>query len=351
MLNAIRVIAVCLAISACSAPIKATKEQQPVSQHATSPKVTQPAPQQPTAKPVATPTKSTVTPVTVRALATSNTLQQIGQIQHPSLNEISGITYATPPHNGFWVINDSGDNANLYGIDKQGKLQSRWQLNNAKNRDWEDITRYHWHGKNWIIIGDIGDNQAKYAHNTLYIVEEPSTPPTTQRIQQHRAKRRIRYRYEDGARDAESLAVDSENQRIIIISKRDNIPVVYTLPLFADDNTIHTAQRVSTLKQLPSPRITDLLANPRFGFFLESPTAMDISPNGRQAAILTYQTLYLYERQTDQSWEEAFQQMPKTLATHTLPQAESISFTADGTHLIVTSERAQKQQHVPLLRF
>ena len=55
--------------------------------------------------------------------------------------------------NLFWTHNDDHDTT-IYGLDSNGKIQKRIQLEKVKNNDWEEISQ----DSNYIYIGDFGNN-------------------------------------------------------------------------------------------------------------------------------------------------------------------------------------------------
>jgi hypothetical protein len=67
---------------------------------------------------------------------------------------------------------------------------------------------------------------------------------------------------------------------------------------------------------------------------------MDISPDGRQAAVITYRSLYLFERVDDESWIEAFQRPPREIVGPPGSQDEAVGFSADGRAVFVTAEES-----------
>jgi hypothetical protein len=70
------------------------------------------------------------------------------------LKEVSGITYF-PDSNLIYTLEDSGNKNAIYAINSEGKLDKTITISNAKNVDWEDITK----DKNGnIYIGDFGNN-------------------------------------------------------------------------------------------------------------------------------------------------------------------------------------------------
>jgi hypothetical protein len=61
----------------------------------------------------------------------------IGNLESKKLDEASGIQAGSG--GVFFLHNDEGDD--LYAIDDRGRHLGRMHVKNAKNKDWEDITR------------------------------------------------------------------------------------------------------------------------------------------------------------------------------------------------------------------
>lgn len=57
----------------------------------------------------------------------------------------------------IWMLNDSGNKPHLYGVSFEGKIIKKLKID-AKNRDWEDITK---DDNGNIYIGDFGNNENK----------------------------------------------------------------------------------------------------------------------------------------------------------------------------------------------
>jgi hypothetical protein len=66
---------------------------------------------------------------------------------------------------------------------------------------------------------------------------------------------------------------------------------------------------------------------------------MDISDDGRMAAIVSYFGVFVFPRSAKEGWADALGKAPVILMPHGMAQAESVAFTADGRGLRVVSER------------
>jgi len=79
-----------------------------------------------------------------------------------SIKESSGLIKLD---NQLWTHNDSGDGAKLYQIDENsGSILKTVTINNAVNKDWEDITYDDTH----VYIGDFGNNRGNRKDLKIY---------------------------------------------------------------------------------------------------------------------------------------------------------------------------------------
>jgi hypothetical protein len=79
-----------------------------------------------------------------------------------SINETSGLIKID---NQLWTHNDSGGESKLYRIDERnGHVTKTVQIDNARNRDWEDIA----YDDNYVYIGDTGNNMGNRQDLKIY---------------------------------------------------------------------------------------------------------------------------------------------------------------------------------------
>lgn len=264
------------------------------------------------------------------------------------IDEASGLASSQLAVDALWMHNDSGDRPRLYAVNSQtGALLNTVLLNDAEATDWEDMASYRLRDQAWLLIGDIGDNRARRQHLTLYGLPEPDGDSESNKEYVQPAWQ-IDFRYEDGPRDAEALAVDTQQQMIYILSKREQPPRLYRLPLSIKNNDqIAIATHVSDLTTLPPPTQQDIEADPKYGPWSSLPTAMDISPSGLELIVITYKDAYLYRRQTAEDWASALARAPRVIDLPQMPQTEAGGFSADGKTLWAASEQlpAQLSRH------
>lgn len=255
-------------------------------------------------------------------------------LQAAAVTEASGMVAAQGAGGGFWVINDSGSAARLHLLGADGGDRGSLAVSGVPNRDWEDLAGFEWDGKPHLMIAEVGDNAAVHEMCSLIVVREPALPAAGGSLEGSVAPAwTIRFRYPDGPRDCEAVAVDAKAGKVILLSKRDRPPRLYELPLRPAGDDVQMAVFLGTTRVPPPPGTLH-----PYG---EQPTAMDFSPDGKSAAVLSYVGVFLFNRGPDESWAAAFSRKPVMLEPHRLRQAESLAFTRDGRGLVAVSEGAR----------
>ncbi len=83
-------------------------------------------------------------------------------IHETRLKEISGAAYF---NNGLWVLNDAGNNNNIYRINPlNGEILQTVTITNAYNIDWEELTC----SETDLYIGDFGNNFGNRKNLCIY---------------------------------------------------------------------------------------------------------------------------------------------------------------------------------------
>jgi hypothetical protein len=252
-------------------------------------------------------------------------------LQAPAIKEASGLAPSLRSDDALWLINDSGAPANLHLINTDGSDRGSLALSNTINRDWEDLAAFTWKDKPHLLIADTGDNAAQHPSCTLIIVEEPPLPAPGKTLAGTITPAwTIRFGYPDGPRDCEAVAVDAAAGKILLVTKRDTPPRIYQLPLRPSGNDVQTATFLGTTQVTPPPGTLH-----PFG---AQPTALDLSPDGKSAALLSYIGIFHFPRQPGETWQAALARKPAMLEPHRLQQAESLAFSKNGKSLITLSE-------------
>ncbi len=266
-------------------------------------------------------------------------ITRTGWLASSQLNEASGIQASHARRGDFFVHNDEGRTV-LYTINESGKDLGFVTIVPAKNRDWEDITSIPVGDDRWIVIGDIGDNQAKRKSIKLYFIEEPKTGENDRYAGEQLLRHRLSLTYPDGPRDCESMAYDPIGKRILLISKRDKPAHLYTVDLeTALSQGSAELEFLGTISVLRPTTIADRAQWGGRSDWISQPTGFDISPDGNEAILLTYRSVYRYQRADDEDWPRTLQRKPAEIIGPDAVQNEAITYAIDGKSVYVTTEK------------
>ena len=274
-----------------------------------------------------------------RPAFSTNHPQTTGQLQHPELDEVSGLAASTLHNNVLWAINDGGNKAKIYAMNHRGANLGSFTVV-AKNRDWEDMASASIHGESYLLIGDIGNNLLRKTEQTIYVVPEPHLDGKA--IEPIQPTYTLKFRYPDKAHNAESMAF--ADGWIYILTKepqtdrKRQASQVYRISMdLANQNQLQVATKIASLA-IPSKTIEANLIASFMGIDVSQPTAFSIDQQNCYAYVLTYRSVYRYKRAQDQSWAEALSQPRKRIHTHSLSQAEALAVSTNGV-VWITSEK------------
>lgn len=256
-------------------------------------------------------------------------------LNDPRVSEISGFAASHRHPDVLWTHNDSGDKAKLYALGLDGQVRATLHLRGARNLDWEDIAIQRHPDGDLILIADTGDNGGLRQELTIYAVREPEELVDAR----PRIAWKMRFRWPDGARDCEALAVDPQTGELLLISKKRVPPELFTLPAAPQGNRVETARLLGVLQGVEQPNEYDLARNPVYGRYRSQITAAAASADGRWLAVLNYRRVMLYSRTEGEDWASSVARQPEVLPYPWLPQAEALSFDADGRRLWIGSEK------------
>lgn len=271
--------------------------------------------------------------------STEFSVTTMGDITDRRISEISGMARSTLHEGILWVLNDSGDNAHIYAISQNGDIRATVSIYGVQNYDWEDLSSFNMDGESYLLIADIGGNVVFRDVFHLYVIKEPMLEATTAPVVW-----KLSFEYDNGARDAEAVAVDTAQEKILLLSKRDVPALLYELPLRPQTSELLIAQQLGEITSIPQP--TEDEVQRRLDRYHAQPTGMDISADGASIAVLTYRRAFLYERRDNESWLQTLNRTPRLFEFPRLEQAEALCFDEDGTSLYITSEKLP----APLIR-
>ncbi|MCO5054933.1 hypothetical protein [Thermomonas sp.] len=258
-----------------------------------------------------------------------------GLVTNRQISEISGLAASRAHADVLWAHNDSGNPARLYAISRRGRLLARFDVEGAKNVDWEDISSFDLQGRHYLLLADTGDNGGRRRDFVLYVFEEPATLENGQL----RPVWSIHARWPDGgARDCEAVAVDAAHGQILLISKKRVPPELFTLPLADPHGATLEARRVGRLVGIPQASAEMRNKDPELAALFSQVTAADISPDRSTLAVLTYGSVLFYRRADGEDWADAVSHPPEAHDVPPIPQAEALTWSAGGAGLYATGE-------------
>lgn len=259
-----------------------------------------------------------------------------GVLLDAQLSEISGLA-ASRRHPGvLWMLDDGGNPARLFAVDGEGTRLATVRVEGLTKTDWEDMAAFRLDGRDYLLVADVGDNGGLRRTLQLHAVVEPLALEDGGRL---RPAWSLAFRWPDGPRDCEAMAVDAERGQVLLISKRRRPPELFVLPLRPHGPAVLTARRIARLGGLPAPDPVLLREAPTRARTQAQVTAADLSPDGRTLAVLTYRHVVLYARAPGQPWAAAVR---APVAVHPLPgwmhQAEALAWARNGRGVYVTGE-------------
>jgi hypothetical protein len=240
-----------------------------------------------------------------------------GQIE-ARLNEASGIAASFKNPGCLWVVNDSGNPAEVFLIDSLAKTKLVCKLQGIKNRDWEDIAIGSGpkKGRKYIYVAEIGDNNARYDFKYLYRFEEPSFKNGAEQLIAN--VETLIVKMPDGSRDAETLMIDPLTNDLYIISKREEKVRIY-------------------FQKYPYPKDT-LRPSKVLEFPFNWVTSGAISNDGKEVLIKNYTSIYYWKRTSEKLLLELLTKKPVEIPYKPEPQGEAICFTNDDSGFYTISE-------------
>lgn len=262
--------------------------------------------------------------------------------ESPFLSEASGVVASSAHPDLLWTHNDSGSRAAVVAIGTDGTNLGAFALPIESSFDIEDIALVD----GMLYLADIGDNDQVRSEIAIYRFAEPdpSSPTPIEEVET------IRVHYPDGAHDAEAFLIDPLSGQMIIIDKTFALdPTSPAGPLAPAPASVWVASppfgpnveleegAILSVDQLASlasaPPATGLVGQLGIGGLA---TGADIRSDGELVAIRTYDTVWLFEREPDQTVARALVGQPCEAPTRPEEQGEAVGFLDGSSRAFVT---------------
>ncbi len=254
----------------------------------------------------------------------------VGQVASAALTEASGLVASRARPGVLWAHNDSGDEPRVFALGAQGEDLGVFRLNGAAAVDWEGVALGPGPepGRDYLYLGDIGDNLARREHVTVYRVAEPAADSSST-LTEFAA---LTFSYPDGAHNAEALLSDPITGDLLILTKGVLSSRIYRAA------APHGASA--------EPRELSYEGDVT-GVAMQLVTAGDVSPAGDEVLVRTYSAIKRYRRGPGVTVAAALMTEPCELPVARERQGETVTFSADGQAYFTVSEGEQP----PLYRY
>ena len=235
----------------------------------------------------------------------------------------------------MWLVEDGGNPAKLHAISKRGRRLASYAIDGISNTDWEDLAAFELDGKRYLLIADTGDNGGLRRTLLLHVVAEPAklvdgatlTPAWS-----------IAFRWPDGARDCEAVAVDAARGQILLLSKKRHPPELFALPLQPRRQACRSRSGSAASPAFRGPAPKNSASRRRVhASCTRSPPRM-CRPMAARSPCMTYEHLLLYPRVGKERWAQAIRRPPQSQDVPWLHQPEALGWAVDGRGLYATGE-------------
>ncbi len=239
------------------------------------------------------------------------------------VSEASGLAVSRRVPGRLWTHNDSGQPV-LFALDERGGVTGQLRIAGAEAEDWEAVASARCTTGSCLYIGDIGDNNTKRDHVTVYRVPEPDAAADTSAPAEA-----FHATYPDGPHDAEALLIAPDG-RIHIVTKGNTSPIaLYRFPPDLRAGSTMKLERVGNAAADTRDRESRI-------------TDGAVSPDGRWAVLRSQNALRFFRTSDlfDGRWQDAFR---VDLTALNEPQGEGVAIGANNT-VFVAGESGGKDK-------
>lgn len=243
--------------------------------------------------------------------------------------ENSGIVKSRLQSDLFWIHNDSGDEPRVYAVHADGSDYAGSRpsdnpgalIGGAINVDWEDIAV---DDAGHLIVADSGNNGNDRRDLVLYYFNEPSANATRTTV-----LKKLFFHYPE--QKLFPAPLDDFNY---------DCEAIFTV-----DNVVHLISKARSgteakLYRLENPQTevsNELKFTDKFDF-QGKVVGADASPDGLRLIVITYESLWLFERT---SKDQSFFAGKVSWVAHKAEQIEAVCFADDNTLLLADENRGE----------
>lgn len=241
--------------------------------------------------------------------------------------ELSGIVRSRSDKNVFWIHNDSGDQPRVFAIDSLGKFYQSARYRNyegitiagATNVDWEDITMDN---KGNLVIADAGNNYNDRKDLVLYVVPEPSPIASNTTF-----LKKLFLRYPDQKSFTAKTDFNYDCEAVFFADGRFHM---------LSKDRMDTFTRLYRMDTEKTDEVNTLTLLDKFNIGGKV-TAADASEDGNRLVVITYKSVWLFERTSPSSsyFSGNIWWLPVKA-----PQIESVCFKDDKTLWLLDEDTA-----------
>lgn len=256
-------------------------------------------------------------PATPRCPEVSGTVEA-GKLEAPTLKEASGLAVSLTQSDLLWSHNDSGDEARLFALGKDGRDRGQVHLDGVVATDIEDLALGRERdGRSYLYAADFGDNDQERPNVAIYRIPEPTL--SDGKLDVHVTAETMRFTYDDhAAHNAETLLFDPGSRELFVVTKQKGAGRLYRLGAFTAGTVV---------------------AEARGDVPVDTATGGSISPDGRYVIVRDYSGIAkLWPLDGATSLQNAFASAGCGIPIGLDLQGEAICFDADSRSIFTTSE-------------
>jgi len=236
-------------------------------------------------------------------------VSEVCRFSDARFTEISGLTYSQRHENVLYLHNDSSGGPLIFAVDARTcRTIATLTVSGIQARDLEAIASGRdARGRPVLWLGDIGDNRDSWPEVRLHRIREPDVL----RDRTVRA-RTYRFTYADRPHNAEALLADPGSSRVWVVTRQFARGRLYALPQRMSRSAVNIATPLSREDGL----VTDGA----------------VSPDGSRYALRDYVDAVTFDGLPPGA-QDGTVYLPLQL------QGEAMTWTADGSALLVAGER------------